>query len=241
VHERTRERARRRAPGSYRCPSSGWESARLARSGSIPSCRPAGQVAAGSAGQWTRVARGGLGLHRQLIALHLLARRQPRSSARARLGPPHRRRCHPACRSPLTPPALQHLDPELDPEPRRPSQSSVPTKAPACLHSIALGSPARFGSIGEEQQLLVLPTRLLAPPALDHVGRNERQGSEDREPGRLVETIAALKDEPGERPESTSSSGVALGGVPLPRAKQRAPPRRCLLAEWIAGLPVHGE
>ena len=76
---------------------------------------------------------------------------------------------------------------------------------------------ARLRTLGfkEDQQQLVLPTLALSPPALDHVRRDEREASEDREALWLGEAVAALKDEPRERPEKAGESRVSLGSVPL--------------------------
>lgn len=59
-------------------------------------------------------------------------------------------------------------------------------------------SPAlnQFASFVEDQQLLGPPTLALSPPVLDHVGRDQRQASEDRKPHWLVDAVTALKDEP---------------------------------------------
>lgn len=99
--------------------------------------------------------------------------------------------------------------------------------------------PTQFGSLGANQQPLVLPALARSPPALDDVGRDERQASEDHKALWLAEAVTALKDEPRKRPKEAGESRVALGSVPLARPKQRAPPRHRLLAEWIARKAIH--
>lgn len=93
----------------------------------------------------------------------------------------------------------------------------------ARIEAVRAPTPTPFGSVGEDQQPLVLPTLALSPPALDHVRRDERQASEDREPLWLAEAVAALKDEPRERPEEAGE-----GSQPLvaPTAAPPSLPRR---------------
>jgi hypothetical protein len=100
-------------------------------------------------------------------------------------------------------------------------------------------APDLGGSLGQDQQLFFLAALASPPEDLDQPGREERQACHDGDPGRLVEPVAAHEEEPSRRPESAGCGRVALGSVPLSGPKQRAPPRRSRLAEWIIRQPIH--